>query len=393
MVSLTPRIVIISELPGMAGYVRSALALLDTAFTLTEIPDPVQALQELEQNPIQLFVTSYKLDGMNGIDLVKSANQQSPTTHFLVIGDQDDPAFDAQELAEAPYDYLVRPIAPQMLMIKLQKLLGMEVEESVKAAALSGAVDPGPSPVIPIEELRPVVSELLNAVGAMAVVLSNRRGEVLLEQGAIGYLDREEMTTALGPSMIITPEIMNFVGGSEPWALHFYDGEQFDIFALTIGIHFIIMLIFEGTAGNRAFGSVNVYGRRSVDEMLDIIGDAAFEIMEAPEPAPRIQQPAQAPVAPHQQEAAEKTAPEPAAPPADERTLPPQPVAEPIEAAPEELASLFETNMEAAEETNTLDLWDLASGGQEALTESGDGLSFEEALGMGILDPNEFDEN
>ncbi|MBN2472863.1 MAG: hypothetical protein JXN59_19230, partial [Anaerolineae bacterium] len=151
-------------------------------------------------------------------------------------------------------------------------------------------------PVVPLEDLGPVpdvdaasltdnLSGILTDVGAMAVVLIDRTGRILSEVGAVGYLDREQLTATLAPVFAHMVHIRTLIGGDRPQAMHFYDGDAFDIFALAVGLHHFICLIFEGSAGSRAFGAVTMFGRRAVQDMLQTIGDAAFELIPADDAA------------------------------------------------------------------------------------------------------------
>ena len=68
-------------------------------------------------------------------------------------------------------------------------------------------------------------------------------GEVLLEDGATGYLDREQLTKALLPTVASTIEMSSLVGG-QPQAIHFYDGNDKDVFVLSVGLHHFLCIVF-----------------------------------------------------------------------------------------------------------------------------------------------------
>jgi hypothetical protein len=92
-------------------------------------------------------------------------------------------------------------------------------------------------------------------------------------------------------------DISPLIGG-DAWAMQYYDGERLDVFGLGLGIHYFMCLIFEGS--NRgAFGAVTMFGRRAADQMIDLIGGAAYASKKPePLPPPKEKEPVREPVAP-----------------------------------------------------------------------------------------------
>ena len=127
----------------------------------------------------------------------------------------------------------------------------------------------------------PIIDALLTDVGAMAIVFAARTGEVLLERGAVGYLDREKLTNALQPMFGTTIDMGDVVGG-QTRTLHFYDGDEYDVFVISVGLHHFLCLVFNGEAGNRAFGSVNRFGRRAAEDLVALMGASAFMVERPP---------------------------------------------------------------------------------------------------------------
>ena len=189
----------------------------------------------------------------------------------------------------APVYHLVRAADGERFVRVLRAVLDGEELASLAAPAAPAAIGPdlGPIPALDLGQMTDILSGMLPDVGAMAILLLDRSGAVLKELGAVGYLDRDRLATTLTPVFSNMVSIGPLVGGTRPQAIHYYDGDEFDIFVLAIGLHHYVCLVFEGAAGSRAFGAVTMYGRRAVQEMLDLIGDAAFAIKSPAPQAPR----------------------------------------------------------------------------------------------------------
>jgi hypothetical protein len=147
------------------------------------------------------------------------------------------------------------------------------------AGSSSPVIDHGPLPPLNLQNARTIIKQMLVDVGAMAIILSARNGEVLLEDGAPGYLNRELLTKALIPTVMTTIEMSPLVGG-QAQTIHFYDGDDKDVFVLSVGLHHFMCVVYDGQAGSRQFGSITRYGRRAVQDLIALLGASAFLIQQ-----------------------------------------------------------------------------------------------------------------
>jgi hypothetical protein len=376
--SAVPRIVVVDPTYDVTRIMRGALTLLNRQYILIEVPTAEDALVEVLRTAIDLVVTAYRIPGkMHGIDLANQIRRESLDTAVMVLADEEDPQIDPAALAEAPFQYFMRPVAEPFLR-GLRIVLDGEAavlaeEETISAPGL----DLGPVPAINVESLRGTIGALMRDVGAMAAVLADRTGRVLIETGATGYIDRETLAVILGPSFARAADISPLIGG-DAWAMHYYDGERFDVFGLAIGIHYFVCLVFEGSS--RAFGPVTMFGRRAVDQMIGMIGEAAY-LTKKVEPIPQPKAPEPEPVV------AAPAVPEPAEEMAELEAL--------FETAGEPGAgvsadfdpdALFGQSIDPSLADSLFDpdaLGDLAA---EMDARDGERVGYDEAVNMGILD-------
>jgi DNA-binding NarL/FixJ family response regulator len=285
-----PRVVTVDPTGAAARIVRAALDFADR--TVIQIDLPGDALDEIRGTGCDLLITALHAEGdLKGIDLALQVKQMYPKAGVVVLGDRDDPdELDPDYRATAPFVYLHRPLdGGQFLRILNTALDGGDILAAAAVTptvsrAESPAADLGPIPPLDMKVTARVVDSLLIDVGAMAIVVSNRSGDVLLERGAVGYLDREVLTGALVPAVKTTIDMGQLVGGSQPSALYFYDGDRYDVFVLSIGFHHFMCLVFDGQIGIRQFGAVNRFGRRSAEDLIALLGTSAFAL--APQQPP-----------------------------------------------------------------------------------------------------------
>ncbi|MCA0456331.1 MAG: hypothetical protein LCI00_20305 [Chloroflexi bacterium] len=286
-----PRVITVDPTQNISRIIRSATDLLGLSIIQIDAPSGADALEELRRGGANLLVSSWELDDeMPGLILALEVKQVAPQVGVLILATEDDPeTVDEETEGEQPFVYLRRPVdVHQLLRVFIAGLNNENIVEAAKAVPASEAttINHGPPPPLNIQNARTIIKQMLVDVGAMAIILSARNGEVLLEDGAPGYLNRELLTKALIPTVMTTIEMSPLVGG-QAQTLHFYDGDDKDVFVLSVGLHHFMCVVYDGQAGSRQFGSITRYGRRAAQDLIALLGASAFVIHqpEAAKPA------------------------------------------------------------------------------------------------------------
>ncbi len=379
MASLS-RIIIVDYSPVAHNATRAALDLLERDAIIVNVQSGSAALAEIERGEVDLLVCGYDLVDMQAPDLARRVHKLQDDLPVVLLAGRGDPVIEPETVTNGPFYPLVRAGSAGRFLQVMQALLDGVDPEDGPVSGLAG-VALGPIPQVDVSALSDRMASILTDVGAMAVVLADREGRILQETGAVGYLNRDRLMDTLAPMFANMVQIGPLVGGGRPQAMHFYDGDEFDIFALALGLHHFVCLIFEGTTGSRAFGAVTMFGRRAVQDMLRIIGDPAFTLQitaqEAPTAGSRTRKPAK-------RRTQEIKLEDVAVDPVDTYEPPPPEVLEPL---PEDtdleamLANL--DNVDAASLDALFDPDDLAAIAAKKL--AGERLSFDEARQMGVI--------
>ncbi|HEX2622114.1 MAG TPA: hypothetical protein VHL11_18280 [Phototrophicaceae bacterium] len=283
-----PRIITVDPTWTLARVVRSALDLLDRPVIQVDVPGATEAYAELSRG-CTLLITNYEVDDTTrGFELALRVKRESQDTSIIVLGDVGDPEeFDQETATESPYAYLCRPVDIQkFLRVVMAGLDGTSLVEAMFPTAMAAPVlnnELGPIPYIDVNAAQGIVDTLRVDLGAMAIIMSTRTGDVLMERGAVGLLNRDKLTNALLPGVLTTIEARDMLGG-QLTGIQFYDGDNYDVFVLTVGLHHFLCAIFDGQSGSRQFGAVNRFGRRAVEDLIALIGASAFFIQPRAQP-------------------------------------------------------------------------------------------------------------
>lgn len=266
---------------------RSSLELLDLSVIQTDIPASEDALSEIDQR-VNLVVVALSLDAdMKGFEFALRVKGASPNTAVMILADTHEPSeLDDETAAESPFVYLSRPLDIHRFLRVL--VAGLESQDAMKKAAQaptdhmpSGDDDAmGAVPRLDTNAARKILEQTQSELGAMVVALADRQGTVLADVGASGLVDLGELARSMVPMMKTNIGLREIVGG-QVTTVQFYDGEDYDVFVLSVGLHHFISVLFEGQQGARQFGFVNRFGRKAVEDLIGLIGADAFFVVPA----------------------------------------------------------------------------------------------------------------
>ena len=283
-----PRILTVDPTGTIPQIVRGAIDLMDRLVIQVDTPGGDEAIEEVRRGGYDLVISAWEPTRdrtMKGWELAAKVKQESPDTGIIIVADENDPEMDQETLDDSPFVYLQRPMDPQQFL----RVLNAGLDNKSLTEALTAAVsssgggssldDMGPVPPINVDHSQTTLETLLTDLGAMAIILSARTGDVLLEVGAVGYLDRVSLTQAILPTMRTNINMKDIVGGNAS-ALQFYDGTDYDVFVLSVGLHHVLAIVFDGDGGSRQFGGVNRYGRRAAEDLIAGLGAAAWIVQK-----------------------------------------------------------------------------------------------------------------
>lgn len=281
-----PRIITVDPTSTLPQQIRGALDLLDRVVIQIDTPGALDALEELKRGDCTAVITAWECgDNMRGWEIAAKIKQIAPETVIIVVADYDDVELDEETRSGSPFLYLRRPFdVPQFLRVLSAALDKQNIFEAALppiSETLGGnAPKFGGVPNINTERAKAIVHQLLIDLNSMAVLLVTREGKVLVEQGTVGYIKRDEVANALRPSSISHLTLRDMIGGNAT-LFQFYDGEAYDLYVLTVGLHHQLCVVFDGQKGGRELGAVRNFGRRATEDLIGILGADAW-LLHAP---------------------------------------------------------------------------------------------------------------
>ena len=211
--------------------------------------------------------------------------------------------------------------------------------------------------------------------------------------GDVTAFDVDSLLRHIEVAFSASLKVSGLLGGLVSQNMHFFDGDDYDVYVLNVGLSYMLVMLFPGDIGARQMGQVSRYGRQAADDMLNALAETMLPYSGA-SPFAQAEPVETEPVSPIVVPTFEITSPDLPEPivltPATDLVLePPPPEPEPVQL----LDINFETLGDKAEAVASADLdsfWDDALTKQDKPAEShGNEISFEQALQLGLVPKTE----
>jgi len=281
-----PRIITVDPTGSIPQQIRAALDLMDRLIIQIDVPGPNEALDELRRGGIDAVIAAWTLgNGMQGWELAGKLKQINKDVAIIVFGDYDDTELDEEMLEQSPFVYLKRPFdVPQLLNVLKAALEGGDIKAALKLPTAVGAsstplgVDLGAVPAINADSADKVLQGVMSDFNPIAAMVTGRDGQVVVGRTTTKEIDPERMAQLISSTANVTIEMRDVIGGSTR-ALQFFDGDDYDVFVLSVGLHHFLVVVFDGKDGQKQMGPVNRFGFKRAEELIAVIGPSAFLII------------------------------------------------------------------------------------------------------------------
>lgn len=372
------RILLVDDQREITRFLRSALETLNRGDIIVEVPSGEEALLEIGRGGADLLVIDVRLPGISGLDVVRRLRRANSRAPVVMISGVADARLEAEAQNLGVLAFLRKPLNINVFLPLAEKVLG----------APTGALETPPP-----ENDQPAISERLSTLrrdlGANAVFLVDMQATIAVRAGDITDIELDPLMLELVTAMVASLNISRLVGGLIPTNIHFFDGDEYDVYAVNVGQYYSIVIVFDGDRGAGQMGPVMRYGRQCADDLLNSLVMLGVKTEATSVFTPRTTgmlrpdttqlSSAAAPV-----EAAPVAAPPP--PPALARAAPTEPAQPPVVEKPltEEELKALEQALAGLKGQDAHAFWDTVE--EEAEPVRANALSFEEAEKLGLVE-------
>ncbi|MFZ4828051.1 MAG: hypothetical protein ACOYLB_11910 [Phototrophicaceae bacterium] len=279
--SALPRIITVDPTGVTARNIHAIVELSQYACRQVDVPNGTEALSEIQLGGASLAVMYLHLEDWRAFDLVDKIRESAPNLPVIIIADEDDPVLELEDQLEQDIIYLPRPLD----VLKFSKAIfaifkGQHPRQAMltQQITLSNVLPSyGEVPPMNLDRAKTIVDKLQTDLGAMSILLVGRDGRVLLERGTPNYIPRDLLVKSLMPSSHVLIDMREIIGGNTS-SLQYFDGDNRNVYVLSVGLHHSLVISYHHERGGREFGAVNRFGRRAVEDLIALLGANAFLI-------------------------------------------------------------------------------------------------------------------
>ena len=345
-----PRILLVDDRQEVIQLLRSSLEAYSRDYVVVDVTSGEEAILELGRAPVALLVVNFPMLGEAGFDLLEKVRLHNPNASVIFSGGHLSTEMHKKAEALGVVAFLAKPVEGDIFIEAVDHALRHKIAET--------------SPVIVQEREKPPLIERLEDVrrdlGALATLLIDNRGNVVVHEGEIFDLDLETALPSIAAALNAGYKVSSLMGSLLPGNFQFFDGDTHKLYLTNVGAFYALLIVFrEGQVGGQ-MGAVVHFGRRAAEDLVDLLSGseiaAELEVSLRPDQLPHRQ--------PRQW--AKWVA---------------------LNGMDEELESELENAAKEVAREDAEQFWDEAVSDSPALKETDDGmLTFKEARDLGLLE-------
>jgi CheY-like chemotaxis protein len=253
-----PRILLVDDQRQVSRVLRASLELSGREYMVSEVASAEEALAEMDRAPIDLLVTDLRLPAMSGLQLVEQAKGVNPHLHTILISGNATEDVRRQAEALGVVAFLPKPVGTNHFLEIVEAALEVAEEQVAEGRQAE------------LNLLRSQLDDLRREVGAEATYLVDERGEVVVKSGEVSSPAIEQGLVPLMAALRASQSVSAMLGTQSPASFHHVDGETHDIYVVSVGHEYGLVLVHRGQQEAGQLGSVMHYGRRA-SEVLSVL--------------------------------------------------------------------------------------------------------------------------
>src|SRR5574341_292934 len=271
---MVKQILIVDDDRELSRMLRATLALFDRLYKVVEVPSAEEAMLESRRYAFDLVIADIRLPGMDGVEMLRRIRKLHPSTQIIIITGGVPHETEAEARSLSIIAYFSKPLNTDEFIFAVQKALGVEHRPAPRS---QDVLSYSPS-------LADRLSALRRDLGCLAVYLTDLDGRVVARAGDVSAFDLAGMMSHIVVAFSASLKVCSLIGGVVSQNLHFFDGDEYDVYVLNVGRAYILVMLYSGEIGARQMGQVARYGRLAADDMLNALADTALSRATAPQP-------------------------------------------------------------------------------------------------------------
>jgi DNA-binding response OmpR family regulator len=261
----TRNVLIVDDEPKVAFFLSKALERSNRDYCVSVAHSGEEALEMLNQSPVDLLVTDLRMPGISGLELIRWVRASSPQTRTILITAYGNDEVEAETRRLEAYRYITKPF---------------DIGDFTQAVheALSDVAVSRPGFVVLSGESFEVIAQQLDRlrydVGARCILLADMQGQRLVEVGDVSSLNTSTLLSLLAGGFAASVELERQFGGGEAVNFNFHEGVHYEVYSANVGDSLFLAIVYDRRVQTSRIGIVWLYTRRTIERLRAIISTA-----------------------------------------------------------------------------------------------------------------------
>jgi DNA-binding response OmpR family regulator len=255
------RILIVDDNLDMLEIVKHMLQSADEGYQIITARAAEEALKLIQDAPVDLVITDYKLEGLSGVSLAEEIHELAPGTKVVVMT-----AFASvdvkTEARRVGVDYfLAKPFPPDIIRrIAREALITQEEQQA--------AADQQPISSRQIVQVQSILDALRTSTGATCVLLTTTRGQSIAVDSGDSTIDPATLAPLVASNFAAAAAIARLLNNIHAFEVIRHESSEQNVCSYRVGDDFLLVIVFG--KGTRQ-GIVQFYTKQAIADLLAIL--------------------------------------------------------------------------------------------------------------------------
>jgi CheY-like chemotaxis protein len=276
------RILIVDDEDKVAFFLRESLEELGRDFVVEAAGSGEEALEMLAAQHFDLIISDLRMPGIDGLELLERVKEQNPDTRLILMTAYGSDDVEAEARRLEIYQYITKPFHISDLVEAARDALA---DVAVSQEGMLVLADEQ------FEEINKCLANLRFEVGSQCLLLADLAGQVVSEVGITEGLDTGTFIPLIADGFATTFKLAQYLQDRKAFNLNFYEGKSYDIYSTSVGDNLFLTLVFDRRKQPSRIGMVWLYAKRTIQDLLGILGPARVAAESQVEAEEEIAQP------------------------------------------------------------------------------------------------------
>lgn len=247
-------ILIVDDDSSILRMLEFGLKKLGPNYQISTAENMTSALQQIEQNPIDLIITDYMMPGMTGVDLVRAVRRISPATQVVLMT-----AYGTNKLRDTTDNlhidgYLNKPFTmDQIRDIVRQSAIpvveapssppdGIYTLDETASGFGPASVDDKPAEYVSVAEH---LHQLQINAGSRVVMLINNQGMSVQVVGEITPSKISQICELVAGNHYGPAKLAHLLDNKRPFKASFYEGDSYNLYVCDVNGKCLLAVVFD----------------------------------------------------------------------------------------------------------------------------------------------------